>query len=266
MTADARPIAPPQAREEDDGKTLTILEHLRELRNRLIISSVALIVGVLISLWFTKYAIDFLVEPAREQVPGFRLHQFQLLDYWSTYFRVALLLGLAIAMPVIMYQVMAFVGPGLTRQERRWLYPIVLGCSAMFVVGMAFAYYIVLGPALDFLLVDNEDVASTIGVRAYIDTVTRLLILMGLVFQLPFVIMGFAKIGVVTSKKLIGWWRLAVVGAVLLAAVVTPSIDPVTQALVAIPILILYGIGIVLARMVEGSSFIASRRYDFDAS
>jgi sec-independent protein translocase protein TatC len=227
---------------------------------------VALIVGVLISIWFTKYAIDFLIAPARDEVPGFRLHQFQLLDYWSTYFRVALLLGLAISMPVIMYQVLAFVGPGLTRQERRWLYPIVLGCSAMFIVGMAFAYYVVLGPALDFLLVDNDDVASTIGVRAYIDTVTRLLLLMGLVFQLPFVIMGLAKIGVVTSRKLLGWWRYAVVGAVLLAAVVTPSIDPVTQALVAVPILVLYGIGMLLARLVEGSSFIASRRYDFDAS
>jgi sec-independent protein translocase protein TatC len=267
MTAEARPAPPPiTSSDDEDGKVLTILEHLTELRNRVIISSVALIVGVLVALWFTTYAIEFLIEPARQQVPGFRLHQFQLLDYWSTYFRVALLLGLAMAMPVIMYQVLAFVGPGLTKQERRWLYAIVLGCSAMFIVGMAFAYYIVLGPALDFLVVDTDDVASTIGVRAYIDTVSRLLLMMGLVFQLPFVIMGLAKIGVVTSRKLIGWWRYAVVGAVFAAAVITPSIDPVTQAIVTVPILLLYAIGIVLAHLVEGSSFIASRRYDFDAS
>jgi sec-independent protein translocase protein TatC len=173
---------------------------------------------------------------------------------------VSLLLGLAIAMPVIMYQVLAFVGPGLTKQERRWLYPIVIGCSAMFVAGMAFAYYIELPPALDFLLdTNNEDVEPTIGVKTYIDTVTRLLFVTGVTFQLPFVIMGLAKIGVVTSRRLLGWWRYAIVAAAIAAAVVTPSIDPITQAIVAIPIIVLYCIGIVLARLVEGNSFLGAR-------
>ncbi len=255
--------APPiNSRTSDDGRMLTILEHLAELRTRLMISVLALVAGVAVSIWpMTGYAIDFLVQPAKDEVEGFTLNQFTLLDYWSTYFRVSLLLGLALAMPVIMYQVMAFVAPGLTKEERRWLYPIVLGCSAMFIGGMAFAYYVTLPPALGFLLNPlSDDVESTIGVQTYIDTVTRLLFLTGITFQLPFVIMGLAKIGVITSRKLLGWWRFAILFSVVLAAIVTPSIDPITQTIVAVPILVLYFLGALLARLVEGNSFIASRR------
>jgi sec-independent protein translocase protein TatC len=126
---------------------------------------------------------------------------------------------------------------------------------------MAFAYYVELPPALRFLLgADPDTVEPTIGVQTYIDTVTRLLLLTGLVFQMPFVIMGLAKMGVVTSKKLWAWKRYAVVAAVVVAAIVTPSIDPVTQAIVTIPILLLYGMGIILAKMVEGGALIRPMR------
>jgi sec-independent protein translocase protein TatC len=111
----------------------------------------------------------------------------------------------------------------------------------------------------------NDDVEATIGVQTYIDTVTRLLLLNGIVFQMPFVIMGLAKIGIVTSRKLWKWKAYAIVGAVTLAAVVTPSIDPMTQAIVTVPILILYLMGMLFARMVEGNSFLASRARDFDS-
>ena len=257
MTANA-----PAYDHADDGKVLTIIEHLQELRSRVMISAIALIVAVCASVWpLTKYAIHFLVIPAQDEVPGFKLHQFQLLDYLSTYFRVSLLLGIAIAMPVIMYELLAFVAPGLTKQEKRWLYPIVIGASLMFVIGMAFAYYFELPPALRFLLKPNTgDVEATIGVQTYIDTVTRLLLMTGLVFEMPFVIMGLAKIGVVTSRRLIGWWRYAILLAFVVAAIVTPSIDPITQTVVAVPIIVLYIMGVVLAKLVEGHSILGARR------
>jgi sec-independent protein translocase protein TatC len=250
------------ANDRNDEKVLTIIEHLQELRTRVMWSAGALIVGVLVSIWpLTKYTIHFLVKPGQDQLPGFKLHQFQLLDYWSTYFRVSLLLGIAIAMPVIMYEVLAFVAPGLTKQERRWLYPIVIGATFMFVLGMAFGYYLELPPALRFLLKPNtSDVEPTIGVQTYIDTVTRLLLITGLVFEMPFVIMGLAKIGVVTSKKLWGWTRYAVVASAVLAAVVTPSIDPITMIVVMIPIVVLYFMGMLLAKLVESNSFLGARR------
>lgn len=258
MTAGARPMAP----DRNDEKVLTIIEHLQELRYRVMVSAIALVAGVAAAIWpLTGYTIDFLVQPAKDEVENFKLHQFQLLEYWSTYFRVSLLLGLALAMPVIVYQLLAFVAPGLTRDEKRWLYPVVIGASIMFVLGMAFAYYVELPPALDFLLdTNNDDVEPTIGVKTYIDTVTRLLFITGVVFQLPFVIMGLAKIGVVTSRKLIGWWRYAILMAVVAAAIVTPSIDPITQTIVAVPILVLYFLGAMMAKLVEGNTFLGARR------
>lgn len=260
MTAQAPPV-PRRGRSDNPEKVLTIIEHLEELRYRVMWCAAALVVGVGVSIWpLTAYAISFLVQPGKNEIEDFKLHQFQLLDYWSTYFRVSLLLGLAIAMPVILYHALAFIAPALTKEEKRWLYPVVGGASLMFVAGMAFAYYVELPPALNFLLDPNtDDVEPTIGVKTYIDTVTRLLLITGLVFQLPFLIMGLAKIGIVTSRKLIGWWRYAILAAVVLAAIVTPSIDPITQTIVAVPIIVLYAMGTLLAKLVEGNTILGSR-------
>ncbi len=95
-----------------------------------------------------------------------------------------------------------------------------------------------------------------ISVSKYFDFVTRLMLVTGLVFEMPLIVMGLAKLGVVRSKQLIGWWRFAIIGAFVVSAVVTPSIDPVTQSLVAGPIIVLYFLGIILARLVEGTPII----------
>jgi sec-independent protein translocase protein TatC len=256
------PARPPRRarREDEEGKVLTILEHLQELRYRLIVSAVALLIGVMVSFWpLAGWFIEFMQRPAEGRIEDFELVFTEPLEFWSTYFRVALLLGIAIAMPVLVYQALAFVGPGLTKQERRWVYPIVLGASASFLAGCAFAYYIELPPALNFLIGTSgtvEGVRPLIRVRSYIDFVTRLILVTGLVFELPLFVMGLAKLGVVTSRKLLGWWRYAIVLAFVAAAIVTPSIDPLTQSLVAGPIIVLYFLGIVLARLVESRPLI----------
>ncbi len=250
--------------EGEEGRVLTILEHLRELRYRLMVSAGALVLGVLVSLWpLTGWFIDFLMQPGKERVQNFQLVFTEPLEYWTVYFRVSLLLGVGISMPVIVYQLLAFVGPGLTKQERRWLYPIVAGATLSFIAGAAFAYYIELPPALKFLLDTpgefTEGVEPFIKIRSYIDFVTRIMLVTGLVFELPLLVMGLAKVGVVTSKKLLGWWRYAIILAFVAAAIVTPSIDPVTQSLVAGPIIVLYFTGIALAKLVEGRPIIPSR-------
>jgi|FLYL01.1.fsa_nt_gi sec-independent protein translocase protein TatC len=250
---------PPPEREEE-GKYLTILEHLAELRTRLMYAAGALVIGVAVSFYpLTGYAIDFLAQPAEDRVENFELVFTEPLEFWTVYFKVSLLLGLTIAMPVIVYQLLAFVGPGLRPNERRWLYPIVVGASLSFIAGAAFAYYIELPPAVKFL-VDNPsgitDVTPLIRIQSYIDFATRLILVTGLVFELPLVVMGMAKLGVVTSRKLLGWWRYAIIFAVIAAAIVTPSIDPVTQLLVAGPIIVLYFVGIGLAKLVEGSALV----------
>ena len=252
------PVEPqPEPSSEETG-ALTILQHLRELRYRVMVSTGALIVGVAVSFWpLTAWFIDFLKRPAEEQIPGFETFFFDPLEGWTTYFGVSLLLGLALAMPVIVYQGLAFVGPGLTNQERRWLYPIVIGASLAFIGGMAFAYYVQLQPFLGFLLDPPGDVGEPlISIKKYMSFVTRLLLVMGLIFELPMISMGLAKLGIVTSRKLIGWWRYAIVIAVIAAAIVTPTIDPINQMLVAVPIIVLYFLGAGLAKLVEGNPII----------
>lgn len=249
-------------REEQEGKAATILEHLTELRYRVMVSAGALLVGVVVCLWpLTGWFIDFLAEPGRDRVENFQLIFTEPLEYWTSYFKVSLLLGITVAMPVIVYQLLAFVGPGLTKPERRWLYPIVVGASLSFVGGAAFAYYIELPPALNFLLERPSsfggEVEPFIKIQSYIDFVTRLILATGLVFELPLVVMGLAKVGVVTSRKLLGWWRYALILAFVVAAIVTPSIDPITQSLVAGPIIVLYFAGIGLAKLVEGNPLIS---------
>lgn len=240
-----------------DGKSLTILEHLQELRYRLMICGGALILAMIASFYpLTNWTLNWLKRPAENRVEGFELVFTQPLEYWTTFFRVSLLLGVAIAMPVFLWQILAYVGPGLTRNEKRWAFPIVIGASAMFLAGCAFAYYVEMPPALGFLLDSGGVARPFISVKSYVDFATRLMLVTGLVFETPLVIMGLAKIGLVRSRKLLSWWRYALVGAFVISAIVTPSIDPITQTLVAAPMIVLYFVGILLAKLVEKTPLI----------
>ena len=248
-----------QASEQRGGgdKNLTLLEHLQELRYRLMICAGALVVGMCVSFYpLTGWVLEWIQEPARDNVHDFHLIFTQPLEYWTTYFQVSLTIGLTLAMPVFVWQLLAFVGPGLTPAEKRWLYPIVAGASLMFVAGCLFAYYVELPPALNFLLDTNGVADPFISVQKYVGFVTKMLIVNGLAFETPLIVMGLAKIGVVTARKLRNWWRFAIVGAFIISAIVTPSIDPVTQTLVAGPMIVLYFVGIGLAKLVEGNPII----------
>jgi sec-independent protein translocase protein TatC len=241
----------PEVDRQDGGKELTILEHLQELRRRLIISAAAVIIGFTASLVLTKRLLEWITAPATNAGQDVSIVFTDVLGYWGAYFRVALLGAMAISMPILVYEVLAFVGPGLTRKEKQWVFPIVLGASFMFVLGCAFAYYVELPPALGFLLNSGDNIHPMINVTGYVDFVTRLMLVTGLVFELPLVVMGLAKLHVVTSRKLLGWWRYAIVLAFIVSAIVTPSIDPITQSLVAGPMIALYFMGILLAKLVE---------------
>ena len=243
--------------QDEDDKNLTILEHLRELRYRVMVGGGALLLCMFASFYpITGWVLRWLKRPAEGKVENFNLVFTQPLEYWSTFFSVALMVGLTMSMPVIVYQILAFVGPGLTKTEKRWVYPIVLGASVMFVLGCLFAYYIEMPPALNFLL-NGQGVADPfISVKAYVSFVTRLMLVTGIVFEMPLFVMGLAKIGIVHSKQLLKWWRYAIVGSFAASAVVTPSIDPFTQTLVAVPMIVLYFFGIALAKLVENNPII----------
>lgn len=233
---------------------MTIIEHLIELRSRVMWISIAVVGGMVI--FFIPPIgfgfIEWLEGPAKASDPDFKPQFIEPMENLVTFFRVALLGGVTVGMPMIVYQSIRFVGPALTPTEKRWMYPIVIGASLSFVGGLAFAYYVILPPALDFLLNFGSDVAEPeFRIGNYISFVTRIMLIMGLVFQTPIVIMGLAKLRVVHWRKLRSMWRVAIVGAFVISAVVTPTIDPITQSLVAGPMIVLYFVGIGLAWVVR---------------
>ena len=252
MSTTAPPEPPTGAPGRTGEKYLTLIEHLQELRYRVTVSAIAVAIGLAISAYFGKDIIDFLKEPAEDRSENFHLQFIEPFEMFATYFRVSLLGGLIIGMPVIVYQALRFVGPGLTPGERRWLYGTAFGAAAFFLGGVAFAYFVALPPALDFLLNFGDDIATAnIRVGSYIDFVTRLLFWTGVAFETPLVVMYLGRLGIVSPGQLLRWWRLAVVAAFIISAIVTPTIDPVTQSFVAGHIIALYFVGILLAVLVR---------------
>lgn len=255
MTTTAPPESSPERPEHQRSERyLTLVEHLQELRYRLTISCVAVVLGLAVSAYFGGELIELLKEPATRDGVEIETVFIEPFELFATYFRVALLGGLILAMPVIVYQALAFVTPGLKPNEKGWLLATVVGASILFAGGVLFAYFIALPPALDFLLEPPfaEGVAEpNIRISSYIDFVTRLLFWSGVSFETPLVVMFLARFGVVNAIQLLKWWRYALVAAFVIAAVVTPTWDPVTQTVVAGPIIVLYFLGIGLALIVQ---------------
>ena len=232
---------------------LTIIQHLGELRRRVLISVVALIVGSAVSFAFFRQLIEILVRPARDLQTGGagQLVFTEVTELLGISIKVSFLAGFVLAFPVILYQVIMFVAPGLTSREKRYLLGFLPGAMVAFVAGVAFAYFVMTPPALHFLLTFGDDVATPmIRVSNIVNLMVRLLFWMGLAFETPLVIYLLAQLGIVNARMLARFRRYWVVVAFILAAIITPTFDPVNQALVAVPLLVLYELGVLLARWV----------------
>ena len=232
---------------------LTIIQHLGELRRRVLISVVALIVGSAVSFAFFRQLIEILVRPARDLQTGAagQLVFTEVTELLGISIKVSFLAGFILAFPVILYQVIMFVAPGLTSREKRYLLGFLPGAMIAFVAGVAFAYFVMTPPALHFLLTFGDDVATPmIRVSNIVNLMVRLLFWMGLVFETPLVIYLLAQLGIVNARMLARFRRYWVVVAFILAAIITPTFDPVNQALVAVPLLVLYEVGVLLAKWV----------------
>ncbi len=233
--------------EEFEGKKLTIIEHLEELRTRLIISVLALLIATTLSFVFTGKLLEILLIPSGGIKPVF----LKPTEMFITYFKVALIGGAALAMPVIVYQVIKFIVPGLKPNEKRYLFFVVPGASFLFVLGLAFGYVVLLPFALKYLLTFGGDIASAfISIGEYVSFVVTLLLWMGACFELPMIIVFLAKLRVVSQKQLRSYWKYALVGAFVISAIITPTPDPFNQTLVAVPLYLLYEVGVLVARLV----------------
>ena len=230
----------------------TLLQHLGELRRRVFICVIALLVGSVISFVFFEQIIEVLVSPAKDLGlgTGGELIYTEVTELLTTAIKVSFVSGLILASPVILFQVVMFIAPGLTSREKRYLFGFMPAVLLAFVGGVAFAYYVLTPPALHFLLTFGGDVAvPLIRISNIINLMIRLLFWMGLAFETPLVMYLLASLGIVSAQGLGRFRRYWVVVAFILAAIITPTVDPVNQGLVAGPLLVLYEAGILLARI-----------------
>jgi len=231
-----------------DEKRMPFTGHFKEMRQRFIRSLIALIVATSIAFIFWHQIYDFLLGPAPE---GMRVQAIEMMEMLSSVFKVCLTAGLVIAMPFLVYQLFAFLSPALTQKEKRVVYTAVPFVGGLFVAGMAFAYFVALPRAMDFLFGFGTDVVEVVPrIKDYINIVTRLLVATGLSFEMPVIIMVLARVGIASPNWLAGKRKIWIVVAFILAAIVTPTIDPITQTAIAGPLIVLYELSIWLARMV----------------
>lgn len=232
-----------------DEKRLTFTGHLAELRKRLIRCVLALVLTTIISFIFARYIFEFLIAPAPDFLTEHLIYT-EMTGMLGTYMRVALMGGFVLAMPVLVYQGIMFVSPALTRREKRYVYVALPWITLMFAAGFAFGYFILIPPATNFLLTFMTDIARPeIKIDNYVSLVVRLLVAIGLAFETPVIITFLARLGIVKPQWLASKRRWAIVLAFILAAIITPTFDPINQSLVAIPLIVLYELSILLARI-----------------
>jgi sec-independent protein translocase protein TatC len=225
---------------------LTLIGHISELRKRLIRSVIAVAVGIVIAFIFWRWLFYILMLPAR----NINLIFIELTEMIGVVMKVCLGAGLIIAMPYLTLQAILFIRPALTKKEARYVYIILPWITVMFLGGVAFGYFVLIPPAMKFLYSFGNDIATPqIIIGNYISIVTRLLLAIGLVFELPVLSTFLARMGIVRPEWLASKRKLAIVGAFILAAIITPTYDPINQSLVAIPLVVLYEMSIWLAKL-----------------
>ncbi len=250
----AQPAQPPEPNlrpvsGSQGGPEMTLIDHLKELRNRVIVSAIAIVLGIVVCAVFWVQILDFLLEPAP---PDTQVYVFSPLDSINVLFKIALYGGVVLASPILLYELLSFVIPGLTPREKKLLIPALVGATVFLLGGMAFAYWILLPASLDFLFNLGEgNIESLPSATAYISFVTRIIFWMGVAFEIPIILAIMARFGMVRAKQLLKFWRYAIIVIAVLAAIITPTPDPLNMTLTMAPLFGLYFLGILFAWIVQ---------------
>jgi sec-independent protein translocase protein TatC len=224
-----------------DEVEMSLFDHLEELRQRIFYSLIAAAVGIVGCFIVVKPIVQLLEVPAQ----GVKFLQLAPGEYFFVSIKVAGYSGLLLASPFVLYQIIQFVLPGLTRRERRFIGPIVLGSSVLFAAGLAFAYIALIPAALNFFINYGADVVEQLwSIDRYFEFVLLLMFSTGLAFQIPVIQLLLGLIGIVSSAQMLSGWRYVLLGAAILGAVLTPSTDPLTQSLLGGAVVALYFSGI----------------------
>ncbi len=243
-------MADEETPDEVELHRMPLLEHLKELRDRMVWSAGALVVGMLVSLAFTDEIIAFITAPAVVALEssgaegGLSIVNSPFEGIY-VYLRAAFLGALVLSSPVISWQIWGFIAPGLYKTERRLVLPLTVASTGLFLAGAGFAYYVIFPYAFPFFFTIIEADVS-LSMEGYLGAVVRMMIAFGVCFQLPVVVFFLAKLGLIDARDLIKGFRYAVVAIFVVAAMITPP-EVLTQMLLAAPLVGLYGVGIVVA-------------------
>jgi sec-independent protein translocase protein TatC len=227
---------------------MTFLEHLDELRVRLMHILGALVVGTILCWFFHERIFHFLTQPLRNAYPEVKFIFTGPTEAFMMYMKMSFFVGIFVVAPYILYQLWAFIAPGLYAHEKAYAVPFIMMGSFFFILGGMFGHFILFPPTFKFLYeFAGTDMQFLPKVDEYYSFYAWFLLGLGLVFQIPVVIFVLARIGLVTPKMLLRWWKFAVLAAFIIAAIVTPTADPVNQTLLALPMIGLYLLGVLVA-------------------
>ena len=234
---------------ETTAEAMTLVDHLRELRSRLIKAVLAVAVAFVFTYTYSEDVYQLLIAPLMGALPpeqGFMAFT-ALVEPFFTYLKAALVGAFIIASPVVLYQLWAFVAPGLHASERRTFLPLIFFSVVLFFAGIAFAYMVVFPVAFKYLVgFAGPEIKPYLSMGLYFSLATKLLMAFGAAFQLPLVMVVLARLGMVKARAFAAWWRYALLLSVAVGAVLTPP-DIFSQLLMGGPLMVLYGIGVLLA-------------------
>jgi sec-independent protein translocase protein TatC len=238
----------------DNAATMTVMDHLRELRSRLIKVSLAVVLGMGAGFWLVSDETTGLMLYIISTFFPQGVQIVKVTEAFTSFIGVALLLGIIMAMPVIIYQLLRFLTPALTSQERRWIFlglPLVLG---FFIAGLTFGWFITAPTAIAFLtdfgrgttggLIENKPTLDD-----GLTLLTRLLLISGIIFEMPILMFTLAKLKILNPRKVVKYRRYIILAVVVIAAIITPTGDPANLALTAVPMYLLFEFGLLLGRL-----------------
>ena len=230
----------------------TLISHLLELRDRLIRAMIAVAVAFLPCMFYSNQLFTFVATPLKEKLPkGTQLIATTVMSPFTTPFKLSLFVAVFLAMPFIIYQLWAFVAPGLYRHEKRFAVPLLISSIVLFYVGVVFAYFFVFPVMFQFFAATTpHGVAMMTDISAYLDFVLKMFLAFGAAFEVPIAVVLLVLTGVVKLEKLKENRGYVLIGIFILAALLTPP-DAVSQCIMAIPMYLLYEGGLLMARILS---------------
>ena len=234
---------------EGDDVEMSFLDHLEELRWRLIYAAIGVVIGAIVAWIFIDPLVDvILLKPARDA--GAELQNLRPFGQLFLFVQVAIIIGVIVSLPNLFYQLWKFISPALKKNERKYIISIVIFSSLCFLAGIAFAYFVMLPLAMKFAAqFGTEAIKNEFAIDEYMSIIISVMLAAGCVFELPMVSFFLSKLGILTPAFMKKYRRHAIVIILVLAAILTPGADPVSQVILAVPLVLLYEISIFISKI-----------------